>query len=199
MKIDSYSALVLAILIGVTLVGCSGKANTPTGEVTLSNEESADSTFKLQSPIKTCRMVEVPYEEQEAYIDQEPYQATEEYQENLKYEVVRHKPDTTLHGFDVWATGDIDVRNVDSETGTFTVEQSFRTLAGTRSYSSSQYIMPGETKNFHQEHDIDRDDKFELSYSVIPGQKTLTRQVTRFRDVTKYRTVTKTRQEEQCN
>jgi hypothetical protein len=84
--------------------------------------------FAVTSPIKTCKNVEVPYEFQESYLEQEPYQATEEYQVPLKYEVVSATNYPGNHGFDYWAVSEVKVRNVDSETGLFTVEQTIKTL-----------------------------------------------------------------------
>jgi len=133
-------------------------------------------TIKITNPIKTCKMVDASY------------QATEEYQEPLKYEVVEKTKSTTLKGFDVWAVSEVTVKNVDTETGSFSVLQTFSTLNGQdRTLSSKQYIMPGETKTFREEYDIDLGEDFNVRYSVQPPTKTLTR------------TVTKYRQEEQCN
>jgi len=179
----------ILIIIALFIVACSG-VNDGSDRVT---------GVKLASPIQTCRMVDVPYEEQESYIEQEPYQDTESYQENLKYESVGTKTGTFLKGFDVWAFGEVPVRNVDSETGKFVVSQTFSTLnGGLKTYTVTQYIMPGETKTFRSEHDIDAGEDFNMKFVITPGTKTLTRTVTKFRDVTKYRTVTKIRQEQKC-
>ena len=126
--------------------------------------------FAVSSPIKTCRNVEVPY------------QATEEYKVPLKYEVVSAAKGTTLHGLDVWATSDVEVRNVDTETGTFAVAQTFRTLnRASQTLQSSQYVMPAEMKKFHQEFDINLGEDFNVDYTVTPSEKTLTRTVTKYR------------------
>ena len=106
---------------------------------------------------------------------------------------------TTNHGFDVWATSDVVVRNVDSETGTFTVSQTFRTLnRAPKTMQSSQYIIPSEIKTFHEEFDIDLGEDFNVDYTVAPSQKTLTRVVTKYRTVTKYKPITKYRTEQRC-
>ena len=95
---------------------------------------------------------------------------------------------TTLHGLDVWAVGEVKVRNVDSETGAFSVEQTFSTLnRPSQSLKSTLYVMPGETKIFHEEFDISLGEDFKMTYVVMPAQKTLTRTVTKYRD------------EQQCN
>ena len=121
--------------------------------------------FTVTSPIKTCRNVEVPY------------QATEEYRVPLKYEVVSTTKDTTLHGFDVWATADVD-----SETGTFTVTQTFKTLnRQPQTLQSSQYIMPAEMKGFHHEFDINLGEDFNVDYTITPSEKILTRTITKYR------------------
>ena len=146
-----------------------------------------------------CENVQVSYQEQEAYQEDEPYQAIEEYQVPLKYEVISATKGTTLHGLDVWATSDVEVRNVDSETGTFTVSQTFRTLnRAPKTMQSSQYIIPAEIKTFHEEFDIDLGEDFNVDYTVTPSEKTLTRTVTKYRTITKYRPVTKYRTEQRC-
>ena len=146
-----------------------------------------------------CENVQVPYQEQESYQEEEPYQAIEEYQVPLKYEVISATKGTTLHGLDVWATSDVVVRNVDSETGTFTVSQAFRTLnRAPKTMQSSQYIIPAEIKTFHEESDIDLGEDFNVDYSINPSEKTLTRTVTKYRTITKYRPVTKYRTEQRC-
>ncbi|MDD5615449.1 MAG: hypothetical protein PHH85_04540 [Candidatus Methanoperedens sp.] len=144
-------------------------------------------------------MVSVPYQEQVAYTEQEPYNAYEDEQVLLKYEVTNALKSTTLKGFDVWAYGEVTVRNLDSETGSFTVKQTITTLNNPSStQQSSQFIMPSESKIFRQEYDIDMGDDFNINYIVEPGTKTITKQVTKYRTVTKYRSETKYRQEEQC-
>lgn len=176
--------LVFLALLGL-LSGCN---DSPTGN-----------TVKITNPIQTCKTVDVPYEELEPYIEQEPYQAIEEYQVDLKFEVIEAKSSTTLHGFDVWAVSTVKVKNVDSETGMFTIQQWFKKFEKeSEKFSSNEYIMPGETKEFVQEYDVDAGEKWSSYHQVFPGQKTLTKTVTKYRDVTKYQMITKYRQEEVC-
>ena len=157
-----------------------------------SEDDVTGNTIKLTNPIQKCKMVDVPYEEQEAYIESEPYQAVEEYQVDMKYEVVGSSKSTTLNGLDVRAKGVVEIRNVDSETGTFSVKQTFKTLnGGTKTLSSYGYIMPGETKEFVELYDVSLGEDFNVNYVITPPKKTLTRTVTKYRDVTKYRTITK--------
>ncbi len=147
-----------------------------------------------------CRNVEVPYQEQEAYEEQEPYQAIEEYQVPLKYEVISAVEGSTSHNFNYFKTLTVQVRNVDSETGLFTVRIVFRTLKDSGTTKDvTEYIMPNEVKSFYQEYDSDLGEDVDMKYSVIPPDKTLTRTVTRYRTVTKYRPVTKYRTEQRCN
>jgi hypothetical protein len=151
------TVFVLLIIFCLALTACS----------------SDGSTIRLLS---RCKMVDVPYE------------TTEEYSVDLKYETVEAKSTTTLKGvLDVWAVGIVQVRNVDSETGEFTVIQTFKTLEdGETSLRTTQYIMPGETKEFKEEYDISAGEDVSLTYQVIPGTKK------------EIRTVTKYRQEERC-
>jgi len=134
-------------------------------------DSGTGSTIRFTSPIKTCKTVDVPY------------QVTEEYDVNLKYEVVETLKTPTLKGIlDVWAVGIVKVRNVDSETGTFTVIQTFKTLEdGETSLKSTQYIMPGETKEFEEEYDISAGEDFTVKYQIIPGTKKETRIVTKYK------------------
>ena len=134
------------------------------------NSTSNFTGLAITSPIKTCKNIEVPY------------QATEEYRVPLKYEVVSATKETTLNGFDVWAVSDVIVRNVDSETGTFIVTQTFKTLnKAPQTFQSNQYIMPGEKKDFHEEFDINLGEDFNVDYRINPSEKTLTRVVTKYR------------------
>lgn len=137
--------------------------------LTFSLLSAESNSIKITSPVKTCRFVDVPY------------QATEEYQVDLRYEA-RGETETDNPGFDVVAIGRVFVRNVDSETGLFTVQQTFKTLNGmSPTYSSTHYVMPGETKVFEETYDVDWGEDFSMQYTVEPGQKTLTRTVTKFR------------------
>ena len=156
--------------------------------------------FSVSSPIKTCKNVEVPYEAQEAYQEDEPYQAVEEYQVPLKYEVISADESSTTHNFNYFKTLTVKVRNLDSETGLFTVRMHFRTLKDPGTTKDvNQYIVPGEVKSFYQEYDSDLGEDVDMRYEVTPSEKTLTRTVTKYRTITKYRPVTKYRTEERCS
>ena len=147
-----------------------------------------------------CENVQVPYQEQEAYQEEEPYQAIEEYQVPLKYEVISAEEGSTTHNFNYFKTLTVTVRNVDSETGLFTVRMNFRTLKDSGTTKDvTQYIVPNEIKSFYQEYDSDLGEDVDMKYSVIPPEKTLTRTVTNYRTVTKYRPVTKYRTEQKCS
>lgn len=135
-----------------------------------------------------------------AYTEQEPYTALEDQQVTLKYEVTKAISGTTDKGFDIWAYGEVTVKNVDSETGSFTVEQTFTTLNKLpNTMRTTNYIMSGESKIFREEYDIKLGEDFNMKYVVQPGTKTVTKQVTKYRAVTKYRTETKYKQEEKCD
>ena len=118
------------ILMGVIILGI----------LVLSGCSTTGDAVKITNPIQTCKNVEVSYQD------------TEYYTENYKYEVVGSVSGTFLKGFDVYAEGNVQVRNVDSETGSFIVQQTFSTLDGAKTLSSTQYIMPGETKTFTEEY-----------------------------------------------
>lgn len=140
------------------------------------DESLTGNSLKFTNPIKTCKMVDVPY------------QAIEEYKVNLKYEVVNAFKNTFLDGFDIWAKGVVSIRNVDTETDSFTVKQTFSTLNGaSKTLSVIHYIMPGETTDFTSTYDINVGEDFNVNYQVIPGTKTMTRMVTKYK------------KEERCN
>lgn len=146
-----------------------------------------------------CTNVQVAYEAQEAYEEEEPYQAIEEYQVPMKYEVVSAVESSGTSKFNYYKSLTVKVRNVDSETGSFTVRMFFRTLNDPETTEDvTHYIVPGEVKTFYQEYDSDYGEDVDMRYVVIPPDKTLTRMVTKYRTVTKYRSVTKYRTEEKC-
>ncbi len=139
-------------------------------------DQGTGNAIKIKSPIQKCKQVEVPYD---AIIEEKI---------PIKYEVMNAYTENFLDGFDVWTAGRVLVRNVDSESGQFTVEQTFTTLKdGSRALRSSHYIMPGETVEFRSDYDIDMGEDVSLTYKVIEPKKTVTK------TVTKYRT------EEQCD
>ena len=106
--------LIIIILLGISVSGCTS--------------DDGSSSVKLTNPIQDCRMVKVPYEVQESYTVQEPYTAYEDIEVPLKYDTIERIKSTTLKGLDVWAYGEVTVRNVDSETGSFRVLQTFSAL-----------------------------------------------------------------------
>ena len=184
---NKYKYLILVIIVALSISGC-----------TSSGDES--SNIKLNSPIQNCKMVDVPYEVQVAYTEQEPYTANVDEEVKLKYEIIESTTTTTDKGFDIWAVGKVTIRNMDSETGSFKVEQYFSTLNDPKiTRTSSQYIMQGESNIFREQVDIDLFEDFSMEYRVYPGTKIITKQVTKYRTVTMYRSETKYRQEEQCN
>lgn len=199
-KIVVGTIVAVGLLLVAVIMGIFWNAfNHEPGQVTPDANKGEEMRYALTNPLKSCRMVDVPYEDLESYTTSEPYQATEEYTVDLKYENTA-KSSTSNTNFDVKAVGEVSIRNVDSETGRFAVSQTFTTLKRpSQTLTTSYYIMPGETKTFEEEYDIDFGEDFKMTYIVTPGQKTLIRQVTAYRDVTAYRTVTKYREEEQCS
>lgn len=120
--------------------------------------------------LKSCKTVSVPY------------QVTEDYETDFKYEVKSAYHQNILKGFDVWAQSRVTVRNVDTDTGTFTVEQTFDTLKDQpRTFKSSAYVMPDESKVFEAEYNIDSGEDYTVTYSVIPPTKVATRMVTKYK------------------
>lgn len=140
---------------------------------TASNIQS--SSFDVGSdkiPKKACSIERISYEE------------TEYYDVDFNYEVMGTSQETTLKGFDVWAVGEVKVKNVELETGEFEVIQRIQTLNDEPKVSmESRFIMPGEIISFNSEFDVDSGEDFNIGYEIVPPKKTMSREVTKFKEV----------------
>lgn len=177
-KFNYVYLFLLIIIVGVVafLIGKGGLNNGPTGS------SVADSN---------CKQVEEKY--QEPYTEQEPYQAIEEETVSLKYRVESATAFQTLHGFDVYERGEVVVRNIDDETGAFTVEQTFTTLGdGPTTLRGSYQILSAEAITFSQDYDINAGEDVNWRYNVLPGSKIIQKVVTKYRDVTRYKEAIRT-------
>lgn len=149
--------LVLLLVIGVSLSGCNPKDIT--GKVAFRN------------PVVTCKNVKVPYT------------VIEEYEVPLKYEVTDKGYEGHFKSFNYYTKGWVTVRNLDTDTGAFSVSMTFETLDdGEREFEiGERYIMPGETVTFEQLYDTGFTEDVNVRYSVNPGTKTKTRTVTKYK------------------
>jgi hypothetical protein len=127
---------------------------------------SEDAIGKAAEVIKTCKMVDVQHS------------ATIEYTEPMQYTdtITKH---TTLQGLEVWAVGEVTIKNIDTETGTFTVSQTFIFDRQSETKTSTQEIQPGESKVFLEEIKIMSQD-FNVEYTVQAPMKNTTRTLTRY-------------------
>jgi len=125
---------------------------------------------------------EKPFSEAKAIV------AIEEEIVPLKYRVEGVNFYQTLRGFDVYEKGEVTIRNLDDETGTFIVEQMFTTLNdGSTTLKHAYQILPAEEITFVEDYDIDASEDVNVAYNIIPGTKTIQKVITEYRDVTKYR------------
>tara|TARA_Y100000310_G_C20586634_1_gene765759 strand:- start:539 stop:1153 length:615 start_codon:yes stop_codon:yes gene_type:complete len=192
-------AFVGAIVIIIAIIGIWFFFNGGiTGQAVNLNSGEGNS-LKLINPIQKCRDVQVPYEVTETYSDQEPYQGFKDSIVDLKYSHFGEGRASYSELFNVRYKGIVTVKNVDSETGYFTVEMKFKTLDGIVMKSTGGYVQSGESREFNIYYDIDVGEDVDFSYNVNPGTKTITSPVTKYRTVTKTRTVTKYKTEEVCD
>lgn len=129
--------------------------------------------------------VTVTYQTQETYIEKEPVQVP------LSYQVVgAPRYYGGLEGLFNYVTyAEIEVKNTDTEPGTFVVNCQFKTLKrGTFQDSIRIYVVPGESKVAKCKADTKFGEDVDVSYNIEPSTKTI------YRDVEKTRTVTKTRE-----
>jgi len=173
----------------------------------------------------TCRDVQVPYEDKEAYTEQEPYLRTEGYYESEPY-IVEECEDVALaynkvagsctqykdHLFtnDEPATYSYTINNLDSEKGgIFIVGIGFRIGGQLVIEEQSKYIEPSSSHTFYTEKlakiencsfSIVSKPTKEICETLTKYQDVLkTREVTDYKTVTKYRTITKYRTETVCD
>lgn len=155
---------------------------------------------------QVCKDVQVPYEDQEEYLKTEYYTETIPYQEDvpLKFE------DNHLTDAGEWGCGSltnykkcfrVNVMNLDTMGGIFTVNCNFRTIKRTLSDSASNYVKPGDVGNFDCVADTDLGEDIDFTYQVVAPTKSVTsyKDVQRERQVTAYRPVTKYKTETQCS
>lgn len=191
MKKGLSSTLVLSICLVLLVIGLLAFYLYGSGPITGNT---------ISEFLQNCKDVQVPYQVTEEYVDREPYQGFEDAQVNLKFEQSGYSRESYSELFNVRYKGIVNIKNVDSETGYFTVKMYFTTLKdGTTSKQTGGYVQPSETKEFDIYYDIDAGEDVQWRYEVIPGQKTITKPVTKYRDVIRTRTVTKYRTEQQCN
>jgi hypothetical protein len=193
----SFGLGLIILLLGIVLVsGCTGQAvdretTTPTTAI------KTTTTIALN-----CRMVTETYEEEVPYTVQEPYQVQEPYSYYLQYYVVDSKLTTEweVGGRGVFVRATVQIKNLDSEAGWFTVTYEFETLKdGKVPQSLRHYIEPDKTVTYIFEYDVDAgEDTQGRITSVVSDPVTKYRTVTNYRDVTKYRTETKTRTKQVC-
>lgn len=142
----------------------------------------------------------IPVTHTETYIDKEEYtvdvsyQEQEAYTEPLKYEVVEERTYGTISGLNTVTKGVVRIKNIDIETGEFTVEQTFITLNDPpKTYKTTKRITSGETTEFVETYDSDRNEDVKRTFIVKSSSLTKFRTVTKVRPEIRIRNVTKTR------
>lgn len=193
---------IVSIAIFCTILIIAGTVYLYNSDLSSSNPSRITGNVIGQAQKENCKEVRVPYDVTEDYIEKEPYQGFEDVQVDLKYEHNGYHRESYSDFLNtgVRDKGIVNIKNVDSETGYFTVKMYFTTLEdGTKAEQTSGYAQPSETKEFSAYYDIDSGEDVEWRYEVIPGKKIVTKPVTKYRDVTKTRTVTKYRRERVCD
>ncbi len=184
-------------MIAVVVIGAIGIVYI-TGNV-------VDGDYEERDNQQTCRDVESSYEEQEEYLKTEYYTETVPYEDDVPLEYQDSAGD-------VWGLGCgtltnymecywIDIINLDTIGGTFTVDCDFETLYRNLYDTRSQYVKPGDTERFECKVDIDWGEDVKLTWSVNPPTKSVTKyeEVQRERQVTAYRPVTMYKTETICD
>ena len=123
--------------------------------------------------IKTCEIMNVSYEEPEEY-----QEGTLAYEITSTYKYTNFKDNATIGG------SVVKVKNSDTQPGNFTVEVTFTLANGTsKTLQLEQMIPAGESKDFKQETIVDTEieENIDIGGSVIPPEKTLTRNITKYR------------------
>ncbi len=126
----------------------------------------------------------VTYQARETYTEKEPVQVP------LSYQVTDASYYGDLEGLFNYVTNvDVQVKNTDTEPGTFLVRCNLKTLKrGTFTDAAQVYIVPAENKLARCVIDTKFGEDVDITYTVEPGTKTV------YRDVEKTKTVTRTRE-----
>jgi hypothetical protein len=170
---------------------------------------------------RTCRYVQVPYEEVEHYISKVPYYSEETYYEKKYYQdydcdsrrlKYRSKIiDCDVEGDEVYV--EVDVKNRDSKSGDFEIEFGIECDDNGCEDSEEEelYIRHGSTKTVSGIFDIGSGDFEKCFIDVTPEKKRVceydsysksipkTKTFTKFKEVAKTRTVVKYRSERKCD
>lgn len=164
-------------------------------------DSSSQSSFTEDSPAtpqKVCNEVQVPYEEQEEWIEQEPYETVECHQESLRYtsQVTDCKNSLLILGN---ARTACLVTNLDSEYGVFDVTIGLKCSDDQWFEASTELSIPPHSSKTFENADLSFCQGATCKCEVTPPTKQVCENVVKYRDVTKYRTVTEYRTETRCN
>jgi len=144
--------------------------------------------------------VDEPYTVEVSYTDTETYYETEPYSKFIPIDyLITYEENYILYGGGgVFIR--VDIKNIDSTSGTFTVLFEFTLEPGVKgTESQSKYISAGETEKLTITYR--RAGIRSFTYSIIPPEKAVTayrdvqktREVIRYKQVTKYRSIPKER------
>jgi hypothetical protein len=79
---------------------------------------------------------------------------------------------------DLWARGNVTIKNTDTNPGTFIVDFSFKTLKGTYNDRATAYINPGESKVVTGEYNTSLGEDWNWDYNVTPGTVSVPQTIT---------------------
>lgn len=183
-----YGILILSLFI----VSCSsGSSSQPSQEARQQN----------------CVDVQIPYQDNEQYIEQEPYQTVECNLKDFSYNAqVSSCRDSSLIGI-ISAKAECVIKNNENEPGLFSVRAGFRCNKGCTNgcYSTGEQIITvysQETKSYEHTdsniHIAQDECRCICEVTKVP-QKQVCENVVKYKPVEKSRVVTKYRTEQRCD
>ena len=193
----------IIMLVALT-VGCQSTTG-PTGQV-VADQPAA------QAALPQCHDVQVPYQDQEEYVQTETYTDTVPYTDtvcttqNLEYKVTTDACKDRQSGLfgigDASASITCTITNLDTTAGTFGMTLGFSVGGQRLQDTQSAYIYPQSSHTFTYTQDAKIDQCF---CNEQPATKQVCHDVTKYKDVqrerqvTAYRPVTKYRTEQNCS
>ena len=133
------------------------------------NESSI--TGNVVKTLKNCKMVEIPYEVIEEYQYYPKSKIIEGYQEEK----------VEIFGKGIYQRGVVSLKNIDKESGWFTINFLWETLNDKQTDSIRHYINPDEIIEFVSIYDTDLGEDTKFTYNVKSDPITKTRIVTKYR------------------
>ena len=151
-----------------------------------------------EEPLKTCRTVNVPYEEYQTITVLEEYEGEASEQLPLEFDAFLKTGelyDPPNYGTSAWLT----VKNADQESGYFTASITFEGEEPVVREKPKQFLEPGQEFEFYAQHVTGFDTPVTVSYEVKPTFKIVRVMKNLTKPVQKQVAVVKYRKEEVCD